>query len=262
MRTVIQTAWDIAQGVLTASPTSKSPYLHEPFFTPKPATSAENPYNWDSGAIDEGWIFAHGWIDRIKACFAEYKVHKITAHYLPYAPATAMGEYCFTLWDDGENATPSSFVSSIGVPASVVRKLSQPAKLVWYPTEPDDRNWHAFGDKHHWCRSTVYSAESIYQSEPDVEVTNTKVYKETANIAGKIIIEADVSARGKPTGPGVFAPYGSVEYGEWQDRVRCCCTRCTRRLTRQLLLRLQHVETDLGNQTPSLSSPIEHLSME
>lgn len=219
-RTVIQTAWDIAQGALSINGDLTAPL-----------TAASNPTSWVKKDMDAGWMLAQGWLDKFKAMFNEFKVHRITAHYMPYAPITAMGEYIFTLWDEGQNNPEEkfTFLSLLGSPASVVRKSSQPAKLTWVPTEPEDRNWHPFSDGHKWCSASVASAETTYHAEPSQVSTAYRTNAQAANVAGKIIIEADVSARGKPsTNKSNLAPYGSAEYSAYMNYMRCTCVKCKR----------------------------------
>lgn len=245
LREVVQTAWDVTQGALKASTDTQ-------FFGHKhhvPSLYAESPTNWDSGNMNDGWLFSQGWIDRFKGLFREYKVHKITAHYMPYASITSMGDYVFDLWDEGQNAASGSWVEGVGTPASVIRKTGTPSRLVWYPTEPEDRNWHPFGDGHEWCRATLAQAESYYRSEPDIKVSDKdRLYKEASNVAGKIIIEVDASFRGKSAKQkSAHAPYGSMEYVQYQRTINCMCKRCLRKW--------------LITQAASFSPPFEELTI-
>lgn len=231
LRTVIQTAWDIAQGALYVPPTfAVLPGLFDNATAHRLDKLTPNPSTWTSGNMDDGWLFAQSWRDRVKHLFRQYKVHSITAHYVPYASNTAPGEYIFALWDAQENETPNSFSSALGMPASVIRKTHQPSKLVWYPTEPDDRNWHAFEDKHSWCVASIDSAEGIYHVAQPTPNTITKEYKSAANIAGKVIIEVDATFRGTPS-PSLLA-YEHLCNAElrarYLDAIRCRCRKCKR----------------------------------
>lgn len=210
-RTVVQTAWDIAQGALQLG------------------DGKDNPKDWYNLAINADTLLAQGWFDKFKAMFNELKVNKITAHYVPYASFGAMGEYIFTLSDEGQDGTNLTFASALGSPASVVRKSYQPAKLVWVPTEPEDRNWHPFADGHTFCASTLAAAEKDYNSQPTVPATDTRTYKESANLAGKIVLEVDVSARGKPkTDTHYLSPSTSAEFQAYSEYYRCECRKCSR----------------------------------
>lgn len=236
MREVVQTAWDIAQGALSVSTSTKSPFVSISTHTPVAAT--DSPTHWDSGNMNDGWLFAQGWIDRFKGLFREYKVHKITAHYMPYESPMSPREYVFCLWDEGENEGTSSFFSGIGAPASVVRKSGTPSRLVWIPTEPEDRNWHPFGDSHEWCRATVASSEARYRDAPPG--------MSQGSVAGKIIIEVDASFRGKPSAPRSSSPYGSLEFRDYSRSIRCVCSRCLRRLLNSKTLPDIDFPTDEG----------------
>lgn len=252
MRTVIQTAWDVAQGALKVSRFTQSPFVGLPHVHPTPISVPEpNPIYWKLENMKDSDLFSQGWLDRLKGLFREYKVHSIVAHYMPYAPSTAMGEYCFTLYDEGENDVSTSFSTAIGTPASVVRRTSQPSRLMWYPTEPEDRNWHSFGDAHKWTSATIAAAEAVYHAQPDVPNSDDQSHKEAANIAGKIVIEVDVSARGKPSSTKrAFAPYGSVEFSEYQELIQCDCRKCLR------IARLSSIRTHT-----TLSTPIHDLEI-
>lgn len=218
MRTIVQTAWDIAQGALR---------------TPDgPLTISENPTQFTMEKIDNGWILAQGWLDRFKGLFKEVKVHKITAHYMPYDSPTNPGEYAFVLCDYGEDKMPSSFSECVGAPASVIRKSGRPARLVWYPTEPDDRNWHDLADTHNWCSFALYQSEPKYVV--DIPGSDPKGF--ISGVEGKIIIDLDASFRGKPSKPtpGVFAdrdaPSDSAAFKEYQRQHPCLCRKCLRKI--------------------------------
>lgn len=224
LRTVVQTAWDIAQGALSI-PDSHSALsddshlsLSQPILAP-----AGNPVSWSQWNIDNGWLLAQGWLSRFKGLFKEVKIHKITAHYMPYESITAAGEYAFALWDKDQDAGPNNFSETVGSPASVVRKNGQPARLVWYPTEPDDRNWHQLTDDHIWCSSCLYQAETNYNVDPAIDPNTTLEPKaQVVGVEGKVIIDVDASFRGKPVAPAI-------------DKTICTCRKCLRRIIPHLL---------------------------
>lgn len=206
MRSRIQTAWDISQGSITAS---KSHYIPGAYTVP-----TQDPSMWNLINVTLPYLFAHGWLEGLKKLFNQVKVHRITANYVPYAPITDPGEYIFGLWDFKENASPTSFSSLLGTPASVVKKIGQPSRLTWHPTEPDDRNWFELSSLHQFCSVAVYSAEDVYNQ--DVPAQTSTVDQQHANVAGKIIITVDASFRGKPsTIKGVS---------------QCTCSKCLRAL--------------------------------
>lgn len=206
MRSRIQTAWDISQGSIAAS---KSHYAPGTYTVP-----TQDPSSWNLINVTLPFLFAHGWLDGLKRLFNQVKVHRVTANYVPYAPITDPGEYIFGLWDFKENASPTSFSSLLGTPASVVKKIGQPSRLTWHPTEPDDRNWFELSSQHQFCSVAVYSAEEVYNQ--DVPAKTSTVDQQHANIAGKIIITVDASFRGKP----------STINGVSQ----CTCSKCLRTL--------------------------------
>lgn len=224
LRTVVQTAWDIAQGALSI-PDSHSLFnddshilLSQPSFAP-----AGNPVTWTAWNLDNGWLLAQGWLDRFKGLFKEVKVHKITAHYMPYESITAVGEYAFALWDKDQDAGPSSFSETIGTPSSVIRKNGQPARLVWYPTEPDDRNWHQLTDDHIWCSSCLFQAESVYNVDPAYTPgTSVRPNSQIVGVEGKVVIDVDASFRGKPTKPTTGTTI-------------CTCRKCLRLIIPRLM---------------------------
>lgn len=203
MRSRIQTAWDISQGSLSRSVTHYAPAL---------TTPTQDPSSWKTINFTSEKIFAHGWLSALRALFNEVKIHRITAHYVPYAPITDPGEYIFGLWDSQENGDPTGFSNLLGTPASVVRKSGQPAKLTWYPTEPEDRNWNPLNSDHQYCSAAIYAAEEFYnQDVPQAKDANT-IDKQHCNIAGKIIVTVDSSFRGKPS--------------SLKTTSRCTCRKC------------------------------------
>lgn len=234
MRTIVQTAWDIAQGALSTPETHRAFDDESHLLLPNPVfTPTVNGTSWKQWNIDNGWLLAQGWIDRYKGLFKEVKVHKITAHYMPYESATSMGEYIFALFDKDQDAPPSSFSEAIGMPSSVVRKNGQPAKLVWYPTEPEDRNWIDLSSNHIYCSSCLFQAESAYNYDPPVKPGAALTPNvEIVGIEGKVIIDVDASFRGKPS-----QPKSSV--------TRCLCKRCIKPVINRLI-----IASESGSTTP------------
>lgn len=224
MRTIVQTAWDIAQGALSI-PETHSNFddgshltLTQPIFK----TSANNT-SWTTWNIDNGWLLAQGWINRFKGLFNQIKVHRITAHYVPYESVTAVGEYVFGLWDQNQDFGPTDFRSAIGTPSSVVRKNGQPAKLVWYPTEPEDRNWHSLDDNHIYCSTCLFQAETAYNVDPAYTPGGTvQPQAQIVGVEGKVIIDVEASFRGKPAQP--------------KGTVQCVCRKCLATVIPNLLL--------------------------
>lgn len=178
MRTVVQAAWDVMQGALQfvhphGFPTTAS----DP---PKPSPK-ENPTDIYV-SCDDGWILAQFWKDRFMGLFKEMKVHRITAHFMPYESITSPGDYIFSLSDYGENSKPTNVNDKFGMSASVIRKNGQPSKLVWFPTEPDDRNWHVIGDGHKYCDFSVQELEPSY----NVDIPGGANKKQKVGVQGKI----------------------------------------------------------------------------
>lgn len=216
-RNVVQTFWDISQGSFSNTN------------DPSSAVATDSPISWNT-SMDVGWLLAQGWADRYKGLFHECKVHRIVVHFMPYAPPTEPGEYSFTLSDFDENTSINSFIDAVGAPASVIRKTGQPARLEWFPTEPEDRNWQKLGDRHQWCTATLYAAESVYKTNPDEGIAKQS-YQAKGSIAGKIVAEVDMSFRGKPPKPqpaGYDAPFDSPEFRSYSKSIRCTCRRCLR----------------------------------
>lgn len=52
--------------------------------------------------MDVGYILSHNW-KNLKSSFANLKVHRMTAHYLPNAGMTDRGMYLFAFFDDNKN---------------------------------------------------------------------------------------------------------------------------------------------------------------
>lgn len=221
MRTVIQCVWEVFQGSLKMHPTAPLYHPNNGYSTLTPA-----PSSWTS-KITDAQLFNQGWMQRFQGLFHEYKVHRITAHYIPYASIEMPGLYVFSLADASENAELTSAKEAIGMPSSVVRPSRSPAKLNWYPTEPADRNWQTFGDKHEWCFASIYSFEEEYKLTVPQETgaTEPEVKKIDANIAGKIVIEVDASFRGKPKQPTPAKILRSISTSE-EPAPHCCCKRC------------------------------------
>lgn len=242
-RSVIQAAWDIAQGALSLGALK--------------ITSAKSNPVAVAYDCDDGWLLADYWRNRVKGLFREMKVHRITAHYVPYESITAPGEYIFTLCDYGENITPSSMAEAIGSPASVVRKNGMPAKLVWYPTEPDDRNWHIIGDEHKYCTFSLRQMESTY----NVDTLDNKNTAQTVGVQGKVVIECEASFRGKPSSPtynvAYDAPRDSPEQQEYLESIKCLCQKCLRPLLKRML-----IPSGSGSSSPfSLASELGNVSL-
>lgn len=213
-RSVIQSAWDVAQGALSASSSSN--------------LTAINPSQWSMEDIKDDGIFASGNKKPYQQLFREYKVHKITAHYVPYAGQNEPGEYVFSLFDSGENNPDiTSFKPILGRSASVVRKSYQPSRLTWFPTEPDDRNWHVFGDAHSWVSALISAAESNYHVQTDEAANTSTAYQHRANISGKIIVECDVSCRGRSDNFRQTLT-SDAERALYADVIRCRCSKCLR----------------------------------
>lgn len=232
MRTVVQTAWDIAQGALSLPEhlqhidDQSHLTMDQPIFKPQ-----ANGTNWKQWNIDNGWLLAQGWIERFKGLFKEVKVHRITAHYLPYEPIDAVGEYVFALWDKDQDVGPNNFSEAVGTPASVVRKNGQPARLVWYPTEPEDRNWHDLSDQHIYCSSCLYQAETSYNVDPDTTPGAAVTPKSRlVGVEGKVIIDVDASFRGKPSQPNV-----SPSLASRNSKSLCTCRKCLRKILGSLM---------------------------
>lgn len=242
MRTVVQTAWDIAQGALQVPDSHRQFDDHSHLSLPQPLMKATaNGTQWTQWNIDTRWLLAQGWIDRFKGLFKQIKVHRITAHYLPYESITAMGEYVFGLWDKDQDSVPDSFSTAVGTPSSVIRKNGQPAKLVWYPTEPDDRNWHTLNDAHNYCSSCLFQAESSYNYDPPNNTGQPVQPSATVvGVEGKIIIDVDASFRGKPESPRVTG---------YQ---KCVCRKCIRPVLARLIA-ASETASESGSTTPFMS---------
>lgn len=219
-RTVVQTIWSIDQGALTVHPSA----VHCP--RDKLTTGTIMPTQKLFGRMSIDNILEQGWKKRFQGLFNEIKIHRITAHYLPYASMETSGEYVFALWDADQNADPQTASDLVGMPASVIRPMRVPSKLTWKPTEPEDRNWHKFDDQHAWCSAAIFAFETIYKVPLETKNKNPaldQVGTEMANIAGKVIVEVDLSARGKPKEPQIGDP---SSIGSLLATPHCCCKKC------------------------------------
>lgn len=177
-RSVVQTAWDVAQGALSGVGTSAHPT--------DVVVDADN-----------GYLLAQGWRTRYAGLFREIKVHKVEAWYMPYAQSTDPGLYTFTISDYGENAISNGAgMAAIGVPGTVCRRMNQTAYACWYPTEPSDREWQLISDDHKWLTYTIKSAETGYWVHADAN----REAQHQASLAGKVIINTHASFRGKGDG--------------------------------------------------------------
>lgn len=242
MRSVVQTAWDIAQGAL------KGPIVYPDCGIIHKVTP--NGTSWNAVDIDNGWLLAQGWLDRFKGLFNEIKVHSITAHYMPYESITSPGEYVMALWDYNQDTTPNSFAEALGMPASVVRKNGQPSRLTWYPTEPDDRNWMLLSSPHKWCSCVLFEAESVYNVSVPTDPSANTPRGEIAGVQGKIIIELDASFRGKPKKPtvnGRDSPAASEEFKQYQRDNPCLCRKCLPGLLKSIRFKMSEFDSHPGS---------------
>lgn len=175
--------------------------------------------------------------------FREFKVHRIDAHYVPFRAANRDGEYCFALADTGEISTQhlSTFYQAVGSPGSVVRKAWQAARLSWFPTESDDRNWHMFKDAHSWC---VVGLSSVG-------------FASDQNLNGKIIADIHISFRGKPD---TFV----ADTDLLLDLAKCMCRKCIVRERREAIqleqYRRDHPGTVDGFENLGLESPTQEVN--
>lgn len=173
----------------------------------KKADASFISYEITSATIFGNHSLRPGYEAAYSGAFREFKIHRIDAHYMPFQSMIRDGEYCFLFADSGEIATSllNTFNLAVGSPGSVVRKAYQPARLSWFPTESDDRNWHPFSDGHYWC--TVGLSCAGFSSDQ--------------SLGGKIIADLDISFRGKPDEFSMSA--------EMRSEVdRCYCRKCRR----------------------------------
>lgn len=249
LRTVIQGVWSIPQGVISTDS------IGSDRMDCGGVGVIDPPAYWIKADMDERYLFPGGWLDRYKGLFNEYKVHNIVAHYVPYSSFTSPGEYVFALWDCGQNASPRNFTDCIGIPSSVVRKSYQPAVLEWFPTEPEDKNWHTFGDKHVWCSSCVISAQAIYKDPIATEDPAGATLTERPNVAGKVTLDVTASFRGKSKKgtPGLHSPSDTSEYRLYCDLISCECRKC-RKVFRRKALEVWRESVNDGKVKPKDSS--------
>lgn len=105
----------------------------------------------------------------------------------------------------------------------MVRKSGRPSRLVWFPTEPNDRQWNLIGTGHKFARMTVDAAESIYYDAEHETFANPLGEKvESSSVAGKVIADIDISFRGKPT-----SNFG-LSNEQYCQLIKCQCPKCER----------------------------------
>lgn len=198
-RSVVQTAWDIAQGALS-SPCNK--------YT---VGGSADPTSVD---VDVGfeYLLAQGWRDKYAALFREAKIHKVETWYLPYASVTEPGMYVFNVSDFDENTLSKKVgLSNIGAPGTVVRKMNEVGYRVWYPTEPSDKEWQLISSNHTFLTYVITTVEQGYYVHGDAKKDTVR----NTSLAGKIVVNVHASFRGQ----GGIAP---------TDLEPCFCVKCSR----------------------------------
>lgn len=232
-RSIVQTAWDVAQGALTSS---CGTYTLQASADPKTVKQD----------VDFGYLFAQGWRAKYAGLFKEAKIHRVETWFLPYASITDPGLYVFNVSDLNENSLDTDFGKLIGTPGTVVRKINEIGHRVWFPTEPSDREWQVLNQNHTFLTFVLSAAESAYWIHtylPPVDTAGVKPKavdtKVNASLAGKIIVDVHASFRGKGDGVTEITP--------------CFCRKCTRlRANREYLNRLS---------SPSISERFEELEI-
>lgn len=142
------------------------------------AVSETTPYKRGTVALNN--LFT-GSATGYSTVYNECKVRSVRVYFESDRSMADSGLICLVISDYNENSVPSTlnFTGLSTLPGSVVRKNFQPVANMWYPTEPDDRNFHAFSDA--W-RIFDY-AIMINQS--------------SAKLSGLLVFEAMVTLRGR-----------------------------------------------------------------
>jgi len=114
--------------------------------------------------------------------FCEYRVHSVNVYYQSNNAYSDSGSIALNVSDFQENPvitlkTPFSEVSVM--PGSIVRKCYQNVSSRWYPTEPDDRNFHSLDDKWNICNIMLRHST------------------DASKFNGTLIINANVTFRGR-----------------------------------------------------------------
>lgn len=159
--------------------------------------------DWNS-TITPDWILSHGVYSAYSSIFTQIKVHRMVARYLPSIPENqTAGTYVFMFTDDDELAhgtlTTYTYSGLVGAPGTVVRRAGQTAKLTWYPTEPNDRNWLSIGGKHEYAQIAIQAYAKTFEL-PDTSSTPSGtpvMHAINSMISGVIIVDIDISFRGK-----------------------------------------------------------------
>lgn len=228
-RSVVQCAWDVAQGVLS--------------FEGDTVHASDHPTNVKVDA-DFGYLLAQDWRQRYSVLFREAKIHKVEAWFMPYASITHPGLYVFNISDIDENKIDNAAgVWNLGAPGSVVRRMNQVGYRVWYPTEPDDRNWFVLSSDHRFLTYAISAAEKAYWEQTSDKSGNPLDVKENASIAGKLIVNTHASFRGKGEGTMKI------------ETTTCYCSRCIRIRTKRLDAQAKMLK-DLDFEQLTIPSPV------
>lgn len=211
-------------------------------------TASYNPSSYSAPALNFFGLF-NTWTDRFEGLFHEYKISRITARYIPYAASNQPGSYIFSMSEADENQDEApKFASLIGLPGTVIRKIYQPSKLVWFPTEPSDREWRVIPPSgtatgHIYVNINIASFEDVYHVEQPSKIDTNVVYEKArlpdraktaqeADISGKIVLDIQVTFRGShgPKRTNIWPFNSSIAAALFQ----CNCRRCLIRKYRQL----------------------------
>lgn len=114
-----------------------------------------------------------------KTAFAEIKILSLRVYFISNRSMSDSGLVALLVCDSNENINFGSFTDLSIMPGSVVRKCWQSVGSMWYPTEPEDREYQSVTGTHAIADCVVMYNQS------------------GAKVEGQLIIEARVLFRGR-----------------------------------------------------------------
>ncbi len=148
-------------------------------------------YLWKDMSGSAGCFYKHiGLKDLLveyEKTFDEFKLHALTCRFIPNNAVSATGVYVAVLLDqngfgDLTGGTEVGWFRSLAsMVGSKVQHRDRGVTLVWYPTEPDSRNWWRYQTDSDRNLASLYFCDNA---------------KETVELGGCVIITGKISVRG------------------------------------------------------------------
>lgn len=86
---------------------------------------------------------------QLVACFKEVKIGRVRVWVTPTLSTSSAGVYTLCVCPKAEIDPKTDFAGLSATPGCITRKVFQTSHAVYYPTEPDERNWFMLGDSKH-----------------------------------------------------------------------------------------------------------------